>query len=76
MRKQALPVLRALCCALLAVLLFSAFFSAGAEETDVLADDLPMLVNRDYPVAEDFIPADLVLLTDVLDPSVVRVKRT
>ena len=74
MRKPALPVLRALCCALLAVLLFSALFSASAEETDVLADDLPMLVNRDYPVAEDFIPADLVLLTDVLDPSLVKVK--
>ena len=68
---------RALCCVLLA-LVFSALFAAAAaeEETyDVLGDELPMLVNKDHPVPEDFIPADLVLLTDILDPSLVNVKK-
>lgn len=63
---------RALCCVLLLALVFSALFAAAAaeEETyDVLGDELPMLVNKDHPVAEDFLPADLVLLSEVLDTS-------
>ena len=74
MRKASSRALRALCCAVMLALLFSFSFSAAAEETDVLAGGLPILVNKDYPVSEDFIPADLVLLTDVLDPSIVNVK--
>ena len=71
--RKALP--RALCCAVMLALLFSLpFFAAGAEETDVLSESLPILVNNDFPVSEDFIPADLVLLTDVLDPSIVNVR--
>ena len=73
--RKALPcTLRALCCAVMLALLFSLPCAAGAEETDVLADALPILVNKDYPVSEDFVPADLVLLTDVLDSSIVNVK--
>ena len=74
MRKASSCALRALCCAVMLALLFSIPFSAVAEETDVLAVGLPILVNKDYPVSEDFLPADLVLLTDVLDPSLVNVK--
>ncbi len=59
---------------LLLALLFSMPFSAGAEETDVLSGPLPMLVNKDHPVTEDFVPADLVLLTEVLDSSLVNIK--
>lgn len=68
---------RALCCVLLLALVFSALFAAAAaeEETyDVLGDELPMLVNKDHPVAEDFVPADLVLLSEVLDTSLVKIK--
>ena len=64
---------RVLCCVLL-VLLLPAFAFSEAEPVDVLAAPLPMLVNKDYPVDADFVPAGLVLLTDVLDPSLVRVK--
>ena len=74
MHRTGMPVRRVVWCALLLALLLSAVFPAAAEETDVLADSLPMLVNKDHPVAEDFVPADLVLLTDVLDSSLVRVK--
>lgn len=65
---RALPV----CCALLLCLLLPVF--SAAEETDVLAGSLPYLANKDFPVDESFVPADLVLLTDVLDPSLVKVK--
>ena len=41
---------------------------------DVLSTDLPVLVNKLYPVDESFVPADLVLLTDMLDENLVRVK--
>ena len=74
MRRTAIRALRVLCCALILVLLCPAAGSAEAGETDVLAESLPMLVNKDHPVPEDFIPADLVLLTDILDPSLVNVK--
>ena len=74
MRRASFSVLRELSCVLLLALLFSAPVSAGAEEVDVLAESLPMLVNKDHPVTEDFLPADLVLLTEVLDSSLVTVK--
>ncbi len=66
-----------LLCLLLALVLsaFSACAArAEAAETDVLSGSLPLLVNKDYPVDEAFLPADLVLLTDVLDTSLVRVR--
>ena len=65
--------LRPLCCVLLSLLLLFAGFPARAE-TDVLSGALPLLVNKENPVDEDFIPADLVLLTDVLNASIVNVK--
>ena len=75
MRRTTL-LLRALCCAAMLALVFSVLFSAAAEEEayDVLGDELPMLVNKDYPVAEDFVPTDLVLLSEVLDTSQVKIK--
>ena len=69
MRKRILPVLFLLCC-----LLFSVCGAEDAGTTDVLSGSVPFLVNKDHPVDADFVPADLVLLTDVLDTSLVRVK--
>ena len=43
-------------------------------ETDTLAGELPLLVNREYPVDEYFVPADLVLLTDTLESGLVKIK--
>ena len=60
-----------LCCVLLS--LFSCLAFTEAAE-DVLAYDRPLLVNKDYPVSEDFVPANLVFLCDVLDPSICRLK--
>ena len=74
MRRTIRPALRVLCCAIVLLLLTAAVFAAASEGYDVLGDSLPMLVNKDYPVAEDFVPADLVLLKDVLDPSLVTIK--
>ena len=44
------------------------------EPTDVLATDLPILVNKEYPIVDGFTPADLVNLKDVCDPKLVKVK--
>ena len=66
-------LLCALCCVACLALLCCTCLPAAAE-TDVLAGSLPLLVNKDHPLEEDFVPADLVLLTDVLDTSVVHVK--
>ena len=69
MRKK---TMRALCCLALLALLFSACFPAAAEEeTDVLAGSIPFLVNKENPVDDGFVPADLVLLKDTLDLSLV-----
>ena len=62
---------RALCWLVLAALLCACFPAAAEEETDVLAGSVPFLVNKENPVGEDFVPADLVLLKDVLDASLV-----
>ena len=70
MRKPLLRALCLLCCALL----LSAFALAETEPVDVLSGSLPMLVNKEHPVDEDFVPADLVLLSDVLDTSLVKIK--
>ena len=68
MRKS---VLAMLCCMIvLALLSFCAFAEPGA--IDVLAGPFPMLVNKENPVDSDFVPSDLVLLTDVLDPSLIK----
>ena len=60
-------------CVLL-MLLFPFCAFADPEPVDVLAGPMPMLVNRRFPVDDDFVPSDLVLLTDVLDSSLIRVK--
>ncbi|MCQ2457392.1 MAG: D-alanyl-D-alanine carboxypeptidase family protein [Clostridia bacterium] len=45
-----------------------------AGPVDVLAGDLPLLVNNEHPVDEDFVPDDLVLLKDVFASSTVKIK--
>ena len=40
----------------------------------VLAGSLPLLVNRQHPVASDFAPADLVNLSEYCDSSLVKIK--
>ncbi|MDO5435821.1 MAG: D-alanyl-D-alanine carboxypeptidase family protein [Clostridia bacterium] len=45
-----------------------------AGPVDVLAGDLPLLVNKEHPVDEDFVPDDLVLLTDIFSSSTVKIK--
>ena len=42
--------------------------------TDVLEGELPMLVNKKQTVDENFEPADLVLLSEVLDSKLVKIK--
>ncbi len=54
--------------------LFSPDAVPAPEPTNVLNEAWPMLVNRDHPVDEDFIPADLVPLTELCDPKLVRIK--
>jgi len=46
----------------------------NTEPVDVLAGEVPMLVNADHPVDEYFVPADLVDLKDVLDKKLVTIK--
>ena len=43
-------------------------------EADVLAGELPMLVNKDHPLEEMFYPKDLVRLKDVLPSKLVKIK--
>lgn len=43
-------------------------------KTDVLAGEMPMLVNRDHAVAADFIPADMVDLSEYCDSKLVKIK--
>ena len=45
-----------------------------AEPVDVLAGEWPMLTNLQYPVGEDFLPADLVRMTDLCDTKLVKIK--
>ncbi len=44
------------------------------EPTDVLEGEWPMLTNLQVPVGENFVPADLVKMTDLCDPSLIRIK--
>ena len=69
-----LKTMRRLLCLLCCALLLPACVLADPEPVDVLSGSLPFLVNKEYPVDKDFQPADLVLLTDVLDASIVKVK--
>lgn len=46
----------------------------GEEKTDVLAGDVPMLVNKEHAVDEFFTPADLVLIKDVLGTKLAKIK--
>lgn len=40
----------------------------------VLAGSQPLLVNRQHPIASDFVPADLVNLSEYCDSSLVKIK--
>ena len=55
-----------------------ALAAPGEEKTDVLAGELPMLVNKDHVVDEFFIPADLVQVNTVItkDLATVKYKKT
>ena len=44
------------------------------DPVDTLAGEVPFLVNKDHPLTEDFVPANLVLLSDVLDSKLVKLK--
>ena len=55
-------------------LLYSEEALAAPRPVDVLAGSLPMLVNKEHPVPETFVPEDLVTLKDVCDPALVKIK--
>ena len=46
----------------------------GEEKTDVLAGDVPMLINKEHTVDEFFTPADLVLIKEVIGKNLATVK--
>lgn len=57
--------------------LYSEDALAAPEDTapvDVLAGDVPMLVNKEHPVDEYFVPADLVTMKDELSSQLVKIK--
>lgn len=54
--------------------LYSGEAVAAPKPVDVLAGELPLLINKDHPVPESFVPEDLVLLTDLCDPKLVKIK--
>ncbi len=45
-----------------------------APPVDVLSGSLPCLVNKEHPVQEDFIPADLIYLKDICPSDLVHIK--
>lgn len=64
-----------LCTVLVWTLLFCACCSAAAEVTvDVVSGSVPFLVNKDHPVAEDFVPAGLIPLKGNTDEKLVTLK--
>lgn len=71
LRRTAVRVL----CALLLLTLLPCAAGADPEVTDVLEGTRPMLVNRNWMIPEDLVPADLVLLSEVLSPSLVKLKK-
>ncbi len=54
--------------------LYSENAIGAPEPTDVLAGELPMLTNKGNPVGEGFVPANLVVLNDYCDSSLVKIK--
>ena len=48
--------------------------AAAPLPVNVLEGALPMLVNKAHPVPETFVPADLVLMTELCDPELVIIK--
>lgn len=72
MQKKCLSLL---CTVLVWTLLFCACCSAAAEVTvDVVSGSVPFLVNKDHPVAEDFVPAGLISLKGNTDEKLVTLK--
>lgn len=55
-------------------LLYSDEAIAAPKPVDVLAGEYPMLVNKEHPVPETFVPQDLVMLTDECDAKLVKIK--
>jgi len=55
-------------------LLYSEEAIAAPKPVNVLEGKLPMLVNKENPVPETFVPEDLVMLTDVCDAKLVKIK--
>ena len=55
-------------------LLYSEEAIAAPKPVNVLEGELPMLVNKENPVPETFVPEDLVMLTDVCDKKLVKIK--
>ena len=45
-----------------------------AEPTNVMAGEWPMLTNLQYPVGEDFVPSNLIKMTDLCDASLIKIK--
>ncbi|MBQ9196823.1 MAG: peptidoglycan-binding protein [Clostridia bacterium] len=44
------------------------------EAIPVLSGGLPLLVNKEHPIAEDFVPSDLVNMSEYCDPDLVKIK--
>ena len=44
------------------------------EAISVLSGDRPLLVNKQYPIADDFVPADLVDMSEYCDSDLVKIK--
>ncbi len=47
---------------------------APPEPVNVLEGERPWLVNQEHPAGEDFLPADLVKMTDLCDRNLVKIK--
>lgn len=54
--------------------LYSGDAIRAPEPVDVLAGELPMLANKENPVGESFVPANLVVLNDYCDSGLVKIK--
>ena len=44
------------------------------EAIQVLSGSLPLLVNKEHPIADDFVPANLVDMSEYCDPALVKIK--
>ena len=54
--------------------LYSSEAIPAPQPVDVLAGEWPLLINKEYPVAETFVPANLVTLSEVCDAKLVKIK--